>query len=75
MADPDVALGRSNAQTFLAGIAGGWTYQPGFNFQYAKPVDAENEPGQDRLWVVVPEPSSALLGTVGLLALLRRRRA
>jgi len=48
------------------------------NFQYAKPVDAGNQPvpnGQDRLWVVVPEPSSALLGAFGLLALLRRRRA
>ncbi|MEK7952733.1 hypothetical protein [Luteolibacter soli] len=78
VADPDIALGRSNAETFLAGVAGGWTYQPGFTFQYAKPVDAGNDPvpnGQDRLWVVVPEPSSALLGAFGLLALLRRRRA
>lgn len=78
VADPDVALGCSNAESFLANIAGGWTYQPGFNFQYAKPVDAGNQPvpnGQDRLWVVVPEPSSALLGAVGLLVLLRRRRA
>jgi len=76
--DPAVALGRSNAENFLASIAGGWTYQPGFNFQYAKPVDAGNQPvanGQDRLWVVVPEPSSALLGAFGLLSLLRRRRA
>ena len=76
--DPDIALGRSDAETFLAGIAGGWTYQPGFTFQYAKPVDAGNQPvpnGQDRLWVVIPEPSSALLGGFSLLSLLRRRRA
>ena len=76
--DPDIALGRSDAETFLAGIAGGWTYQPGFTFQYAKPVDAGNQPvpnGQDRLWVVIPEPSSALLGGLSLLSLLRRRRA
>jgi len=78
VAVPDIALGRSEAETFLAGIAGGWTYQPGFTFQYAKPVDAGNQPvpnGQDRLWVVIPEPSSALLGAAGLLSLLRRRRA
>jgi len=76
--DPDVALGRSYAETFLAGIAGGWTYQPGFVFEYAKPVDGENVPvpnGQDRLWAVIPEPSSALMGAFGFLALLRRRRA
>jgi hypothetical protein len=76
--DPNIALGRSHAQTFLDGIAGGWTSQPGFTFEYAKPLDLNGEPasnGQDRLWVVVPEPSSALLGTFGLLALLLRRRA
>ncbi|MCW1923342.1 hypothetical protein OKA05_12325 [Luteolibacter arcticus] len=78
VADPDVALGRSNADAFLDGIAGGWTSQPGFTFEYARPTDAGGTPvpnGQDRLWVVIPEPSSALLGAFGLLFLLRRRRA
>lgn len=75
VADPDIAVGRSNAQAFLDGVAGGWTYQPGFTFQYARPIDSGDERGQDRLWVAVPEPSSVLLGAFGMIALLRRRRA
>ncbi|MCW1886922.1 PEP-CTERM sorting domain-containing protein [Luteolibacter flavescens] len=81
VADPSdsvAAAGRANAQAFLDGVAGGWTYAPGFTFQYARPVDGNGvgvPNGQDRLWVVIPEPSTALLGAFGALCLLRRRRA
>ncbi len=64
-------LGEDFAEQFLTSIrTGTWTNQGGVNFYYAEGGD-----DQDRLWMVVPEPSSALLGGIGLLALLRRRRA
>jgi hypothetical protein len=66
------ALGYANL--FLDNIQGtspAWTDQGGFNYFFADGGD-----DQDRLWIaVVPEPSSALLGAIGLAALLRRRRA
>ena len=36
-------------------------------------VDTTSQPGE--VWLVVPEPSAALLGLLGVLGLLRRRRA
>ena len=53
-----------------------WTDQGGFNYHYADPTGPTGPNEQDRIWVtVVPEPSGALLGAVGFLLLLRRRRA
>jgi hypothetical protein len=61
------------ANEFLDQIQGPaplWTDQGGYNYHFA-----DGGPNQDRIWVsAVPEPSSALLGATGLLALLRRRR-
>ncbi len=36
-------------------------------------VDTTSQPGE--VWLVVPEPSAALLGLLGVLGLVRRRRA
>lgn len=63
------------AESYLANIRNGtWTDEGGFNYYYA---DAATE--QDRLWITtgittIPEPSTALLGLLGGLLLLRRRR-
>lgn len=72
-ANPRAEIARANAETFLANIRNGvWTDTGGITYYYANP---EDEADQDRLWMTVPEPSSALLGALGLLALMRRRRA
>lgn len=64
---------RDNAEDFLTNIRNGvWTDIGGITYYYANPQD---EADQDRIWMTVPEPSSALLGALGLLAALRRRRA
>jgi hypothetical protein len=64
-------LGDDFAEEFLTNIrTGTWTNQGNISYFHA-----EGGADQDRLWLVVPEPSSALLGAFGLLALLRRRRA
>lgn len=61
------------AESYLANIRNGtWTDQGGLYYYYA---DATGE--QDRLWVgleQIPEPSVMLLGLVGGMVLLRRRR-
>lgn len=66
----------SLAEGYLANIRSGtWTEANApqqYNYYYA---DATGE--QDRLWIttgVIPEPSTALLGLLGGLLLLRRRR-
>lgn len=65
----------SLAESYLANIRSGtWTNEGGFNYYYA---DAATE--QDRLWITtgintIPEPSTTLLGLIGGLLLLRRRR-
>ncbi|MCH7225812.1 hypothetical protein [Haloferula sp. A504] len=63
----------SLAETYLANVRSGtWTDQGGLTYYYA---DATGE--QDRLWIttgVIPEPSVALLGLLGGVLLLRRRR-
>jgi hypothetical protein len=68
----NLALGYANQ--FLDNIQGGspaWTDQGGYDYYFA-----EGGTDQDRLWfVAVPEPSSLLLGGLGLGLLLRRRRA
>lgn len=60
------------AELWLGNIRSGtWTDQGGYIYYHA---DAVSE--QDRLWVTpIPEPSTALLGGLGGLLLLRRRRA
>jgi hypothetical protein len=67
-------LALSYANLFLDNIQGGspeWSDQGGYDHFFA-----EGGSNQDRLWfVAVPEPSSALLGALGLGLLLRRRRA
>lgn len=72
--NPRAEEGYTKAEEFLTNIRNStWTNSGGVDFYYAIPTT----PGeQDRLWVtVVPEPSSALLGAVGFVLLLRRRRA
>ncbi len=65
-------LADSYAEQILAQIrSGNWSDEGGYTVHFADAPDGE----QDRLWVTVPEPSSALLGAFGMLALLRRRRA
>jgi hypothetical protein len=65
------ALADDFAETFLANVrTGTWTNQGGISYHFA-----DGGSDQDRLWMVVPEPSSALLGAFGFLVLLRRRRA
>ena len=61
------------AETYLTSLSG-WTDQGGINYY-------SMDPGSDqgRLWVttgvsVIPEPSSALLGLLGMTFLLRRKR-
>jgi hypothetical protein len=72
-ANPRAEIARENAETFLLNIRDGvWVDTGGINYYYADPL---GEDQQDRLWVTVPEPSSALLGALGLLAVIRRRRA
>lgn len=72
---PDSRSNRalSYANLFLDNIQGGspaWTDQGGINYYFA-----EGGEDQDRIWfAAVPEPSSALLGAIGLAAFLRRRR-
>jgi hypothetical protein len=64
-------LGDNRAEEFLTNIrTGTWTDQGSISYYFA-----DGGSDQDRLWMVVPEPSTALLGAFGLLALLRRRRA
>ena len=71
-ANPRAESARENAETFLENIRDGvWVDIGGINYYYANP---QEESDQDRLWVTVPEPSTALLGALGLLAVLRRRR-
>ena len=71
--NPRAGLARTNAETFLQNIGSGtWTNVGGINYFYANPQDGT---AQDRLWMTVPEPASVLLGSLGMLALLRRRRA
>lgn len=77
-ADPLFPESRANraldyANLFLDNIQGtspAWTDQGGWNYHFA-----DGGADQDRIWFsVVPEPSSALLGALGLAAFLRRRR-
>jgi hypothetical protein len=64
-------LGDDFAETFLTNVrTGTWTDQGNISYYFA-----DGGSDQDRLWMVVPEPSSALLGAFGLMVLLRRRRA
>lgn len=72
-ANPRAVWGRQFAEEFLTAIRNNtWSDTGGANYYYAVPTT----PGeQDRLWVTVPEPSSALLGALGFLMILRRRRA
>lgn len=55
-------IGSWNSATDLIGGTGGFTYTFGLT-------------GNDAVLTVVPEPSAALLGGLGALALLRRRRS
>jgi len=75
--DPDGTSGRAEiainrATEFLAKIqdGGAWNSDAGGLIYYY----AAGGPNQDRLWIVVPEPSTALLGALGVTFLLRRRR-
>lgn len=72
--NPRAENGRGYAEQFLTAVrTGTWTDAGGIGYYYVDPVATEE---QDLFWVtVVPEPSSCLLGAVGLLAALRRRRA
>jgi hypothetical protein len=56
------------AQTYLTSL-NGWSDSGGNTYFYA-----ENAGEQDRFWVV-PEPSTALLGMLGMTFFLRRKRA
>jgi hypothetical protein len=72
LSDPRITSARDNAESFLENIRdGSWIDVGGITYFYANP---ENEADQDRIWMTVPEPSAALLGGLGLLAGLRRRR-
>lgn len=66
-------LAIDNAQTFLTNIqdGGDWNSDAGgLNYYYAN-----GGSHQDRLWIsIIPEPSTALLGGLGAVFLLRRRR-
>jgi len=69
--NPRAEQGRLNAESFLENIRDGvWTDSGGVTYYFADAPAGE----QDRLWMTIPEPSSALLGAIGFLALLRRRR-
>ena len=59
------------AQSYLTSLDT-WSDEGGLNYYYAT-----NATDQDRLWVTIdaiPEPSSALLGLLGMSFLLRRKR-
>lgn len=72
LSDPRITSTRDNAESFLENIRdGSWVDVGGIAYFYANP---ENEADQDRIWMTVPEPSAALLGGLGLLAGIRRRR-
>lgn len=60
----------NQAEAWLGNIdSGTWTDQGGLNYFYGSSAE------QDRLWVsVIPEPSTALLGLLGMVCLLRRSR-
>jgi hypothetical protein len=71
--NPRAEAARENAELFLTNIRDGvWLDIGGINYYYANPQD---EADQDRLWMTVPEPSTTLLGGLGLLIVFRRRRA
>lgn len=65
-------LAITYAETFLTNIqdGGSWNSDAGGLVYYY----AAGGPDQDRLWVAVPEPSTAILGAFGMAFLLRRRR-
>lgn len=69
----DTADAVALAESYLSNIRNAtWSDQGGLNYYYA---DSATE--QDRFWVsreLIPEPSTAILGLLGGLFLLRRRR-
>jgi hypothetical protein len=72
--NPRAEIGRANAEDFLTAVRSGtWSDIGGIGYYYVDPVSPAE---QDRLWLTqVPEPSAAWLGALGLLTILRRRRA
>lgn len=64
-------LGANYAEQFLTDIgSGSWMNDGRVVYYFADAPEGE----QDRLWMTIPEPSAAVLGTLGFLCLLRRRR-
>jgi len=68
-------LAGTRAEEFLTNIrstTNPWTNQGGWYIYFADAVEADQ---QDRIWITsVPEPSATLLGALGFLMILRRRR-
>lgn len=64
-------LGAVFAEQFLTDIGSGtWMNEGRVVYYFADAPVGE----QDRLWMTIPEPSAAILGALGVLCLLRRRR-
>lgn len=65
---PETKDAMELAETYLSQVIG-WNDEGGLSYYYA-----DNATDQNRLWVTIPEPSSALLGLLGMGFLLRRKR-
>ncbi len=68
---PEAKDAMELAETYLSQV-NGWNDEGGLSYYYA-----DNAVDQNRLWVTtqaIPEPSSALLGLLGMGFLLRRKR-
>lgn len=75
LGNPDAKPAMELAQTHLTSLDG-WTDQGGISY-----YDADPAADQDRMWVtaagpsIIPEPSTALIGLLGLGFMLGRKRA